>query len=135
MYSVLIHLLLMVSGKLPPRKIDPRSGSGFGLRLALELGLGPIFSEAIFLEPLLIHNINSIQYQYTIHYTHWDKRQMLKTFFWEKINVTNNVNFFLSRAYHSFTSNSRFFNEMKHKVSLSISVCWIFYFMIPFRFS
>ena len=29
-----------VSGKLPPRKIALRSGSGFGLRLALELGRG-----------------------------------------------------------------------------------------------
>ena len=34
-----------VSGKLPPMKIPPQSGSGFGLRLALELGLGPIFLE------------------------------------------------------------------------------------------
>ena len=135
MSSILIHLLLMVSRKLPQRKIAPRSGSGFGVRLALELELGPIFLGGNFLEPFLIHNINSIHYQYTIHYTHWDKRQMLKTFFWEKINVTNNVNFFLSRAYHSFTSNSRFFNELKHKVRLSISVCGIFYFMIPFRFS
>ena len=29
-----------VSGKLPPRKIAPQSGSGFGLGLVLELGLG-----------------------------------------------------------------------------------------------
>ena len=43
------HILLEVSGKLPPRKIAPRSGSGFGLRLALELGLGG----GNFLEPLL----------------------------------------------------------------------------------
>ena len=35
-----------VSGKLPPRKIISRSGSGFGLGLALELGLeGAIFLE------------------------------------------------------------------------------------------
>ena len=33
----------MVSGKLPPRKIAPRSGSGFGLGLALELGPGGNF--------------------------------------------------------------------------------------------
>ena len=31
-----------MSGKLPPRKIDPRSRSGFGLELALELRLGAI---------------------------------------------------------------------------------------------
>ena len=43
----------MVSGKLPPRKIVPRLGSGFGLQLALELGLGGGFSSGtIFLEPL-----------------------------------------------------------------------------------
>ena len=39
---------MQVPGKLPPRKIAPRSGSGFGLGLVLELGLG-----AIFLEPLM----------------------------------------------------------------------------------
>ena len=33
----------MVSVKLPPRKIAPRSGSGFVLGLALELGPGRIF--------------------------------------------------------------------------------------------
>ena len=33
----------MVPGKLPPRKIAPRLGSGFGFRLALELGLGGNF--------------------------------------------------------------------------------------------
>ena len=32
-----------VFGKLPPRKISPRSGSVFGLGLVLELGLGAIF--------------------------------------------------------------------------------------------
>ena len=37
------------------RKIAPRSGSGFGLRLALELGLGRQFSlGGIFLEPIYI---------------------------------------------------------------------------------
>ena len=40
-----------VSGKLPPRKIAPRSVSGFGLGLALELGPGTIFRGAIFLKP------------------------------------------------------------------------------------
>ena len=38
------HLMcVMMSGKFPPRKIAPRSGSGFDLGLALELGLGAIF--------------------------------------------------------------------------------------------
>ena len=41
-----------VSGKLPPRKIAPRSGSGFGLGLTLELGPG---GGAIFLEPSSIY--------------------------------------------------------------------------------
>ena len=38
----------MVSGKLPPRKIAPRSGLGFGLRLVLELGLGGNFPQGQF---------------------------------------------------------------------------------------
>ena len=38
-----IHPDERVSGKLPPRKIAPRSGSEFGLGLALELGLGGNF--------------------------------------------------------------------------------------------
>ena len=37
------QLLASVSGKLPPRKIAPRSGSRFGLGLALELELGGNF--------------------------------------------------------------------------------------------
>ena len=45
----------MVLGRLPPRKIAPRSGSAFGLGLALELGLGGQFSMgAVFLEPISI---------------------------------------------------------------------------------
>ena len=36
-------MIYQVSGKLTPRKIAPRLGSGFGLGLALELGLGKIF--------------------------------------------------------------------------------------------
>ena len=46
--------LIQKGFSLPPngvRKIAPRSGSGFGLRLALELGLGgAIFLRGIFLE-------------------------------------------------------------------------------------
>ena len=33
----------MVSGQLPPRKIAPRLGLGFGLSLVLELGSGDNF--------------------------------------------------------------------------------------------
>ena len=44
------------SGKLPPRKTAPRSGLGFGLELALELGLG-----AIFLEPKLMHIMFNVE--------------------------------------------------------------------------
>ena len=45
----------MVLGRLPPRKIAPRSRSAFGLGLALELGLGGQFSMgAVFLEPISI---------------------------------------------------------------------------------
>ena len=41
----MFRALYAVSGKLPSRKIAPWSGSGFGLGLALELGLegGAIF--------------------------------------------------------------------------------------------
>ena len=35
-----VDQISMVLGRLPPRKIAPRSGSAFGLGLALELGLG-----------------------------------------------------------------------------------------------
>ena len=42
-YKIKAYVPIWVSGKLPPRKIAPRSGSGFGLGLALELRLGEIF--------------------------------------------------------------------------------------------
>ena len=42
-------MLEMVPGKVPPRKIAPRVGSGFGLGLALELGQGQFSSRTIFL--------------------------------------------------------------------------------------
>ena len=55
---------------------------------------------------------------------------MLKKFSSEKINVTKNALFFLSRAptHHSFTFNSRFLYEMKHMVHLSKSVWEFFHF-------
>ena len=37
-----------MSGKLPLRKIAPRSGSGFGVGLSLELGLGGYFPRGQF---------------------------------------------------------------------------------------
>ena len=65
--------------------------------------------------------------QYTIH---WDKIKMLKKFLLDKINVTKNALFFLSRAqtHHSFAYNSRFLCELKHKARLSKTVCGIFHF-------
>ena len=39
---------MLVSGKLPPKKIASRSGSEFGLRVALELGLGDNFPRGQF---------------------------------------------------------------------------------------
>ena len=65
--------------------------------------------------------------QYIIH---WDKTQILKKFPSEKINVTKNALFFLSRAptHHIFNFNLRFLYELKHKVRLSKKVCGIFHF-------
>ena len=63
-----------MSGKLPPRKIAPRSGSGFDLGLALELQLGDggggqFSSGAILVEP-------AKPYQYIL-----DQKAKLITFF------------------------------------------------------
>ena len=72
--------------------------------------------------------------QYTIH---WDKTQILKKIAFGKINVTKSaLIFFLSRAptYHSFTFNLRFLYELKHKISLSKTVCGIFYYWFRFVF-
>ena len=54
----------------------------------------------------------------------------------EKINVTKNALFLLSRAttHHSFTFNSQFLYELKHKVHLSKTVAWDFRFSISSRF-
>ena len=55
---------------------------------------------------------------------------MLKKFPSDKINVTKNVLFFLSRAptHHSFTFNLQFLYELKRKVHLSKTECRIFHF-------
>ena len=50
-YITKLHSKITVSGQLPTRKIVPRLGLGFGLGLALELGLRAIFLGAIVLEP------------------------------------------------------------------------------------
>ena len=75
--------------------------------------------------------------QYTMHY---DKTQMLKTFFsffsfFVTINVTNMHFFFLSPAPtdHGFTFNSQFFYKLKHIVHISKTV-WDFQFSILCRF-
>ena len=55
---------------------------------------------------------------------------MLKKVPSDKINVTKNAFYFLSRAptHHSFTFNSRFLYELKHKVYLSKTVRGILHF-------
>ena len=60
------------------------------------------------------------------------KHKMLKKFPSDKIKGTKNTIFFLSLtpAHESFTFNLRFLYELKHKVHLSNSVCWIFHFRI-----
>ena len=61
---------------------------------------------------------------------------MIIKFLTDKINVTKNALFFLWRAptHHGFIFNSRFLYELKHKVSLSKTVCGIFYFRFRFAF-
>ena len=54
----------------------------------------------------------------------------------DKTNGTKNALFFLSRAptHRSFTFNLRFMYELKHKVSVSKTICGIFYFQFRFIF-
>ena len=61
---------------------------------------------------------------------------MLKYFSSDKINVPKNALFFLSPApaHYSFTLNLGFLYELKHKVRLSETVCWIFSFQFRFLF-
>ena len=61
---------------------------------------------------------------------------MLEKFPSDKINGTNNVLLFLSRAptHHSFTFNLLFLHELKHNVHLSKTVCGIFHFQFCFVF-
>ena len=55
---------------------------------------------------------------------YWIEIKMLKIFPSDKINVTKNTLFFLSTAptHHSFTFNSQFLYELKHKVRLPKTV-------------
>ena len=64
-------------------------------------------------------------------------KHKLKKFLSDKINVTKNALFFLSRApaHNSFTFNSQFLYELKHMVHLSKTVCGIFHVSIPSRFT
>ena len=59
--------------------------------------------------------------------------QMLKKCSSDKINVTKNALFFLSKAptHHSFTFNLQFAGESQ---DLSLENCLGFLFLIPFRF-
>ena len=61
---------------------------------------------------------------------------MLKKTPSDKINVTKNDLFFLSRAltHHSFTFNLRFLYELYFKFRLSKAVCRIFHFQFRFVF-
>ena len=58
------------------------------------------------------------------------KHRLYKNLFQKKIKVTKNAPLFLYRAlaHHSFTFNSQFLYELKHKVRLSKTV-----YGIPFR--
>ena len=71
----------------------------------------------------------------TIYTIQWDKIQMLKKFLLNKTNRTKNALFFLLRApnHYSFAFNLRFLYELKHKVCLSKTVCWIFHFRFGFN--
>ena len=55
---------------------------------------------------------------------------MLKKFPLDKINVTKQVLFLLSRppTHDTFTFNLQFLYQLKHKVHLSKTVCGIFHF-------
>ena len=50
-FNIIVAIKITVSGQLPPRKIAPRLGLGFGLGFALKLRLETIFLGATALEP------------------------------------------------------------------------------------
>ena len=61
---------------------------------------------------------------------------MLKKIPSDKINVTKNALFFLSRAptHDSFTFNSKFLYDLKHIVHISKTMCGIFHFLFHLIF-
>ena len=61
---------------------------------------------------------------------------MLKKTFFGQNKLTKNAVFLLTRAltHYSFTFNSQFLYELKHKFRLSKSVCVIFHFRFCFVF-
>ena len=69
--------------------------------------------------------------QYTIYR---DKRVLLKKFPSDKINSTKNTLFFFLWAptHHSFTFNSQFLYELKHKACIYTTLCGIFHFRFRF---
>ena len=72
---------------------------------------------------------------YSIHYAlRWNTN--LKNFALDKMNVTKNALFFLSRVptHHSVTFNLRYLHELKHKFRLSKTVCGIFHFQFRLVF-
>ena len=72
---------------------------------------------------------------YSIHYAlRWNTN--LKNFALDKMNVTKNALFFLSRVptHHSVTFNLRHLHELKHKFRLSKTVCGIFHFQFRLVF-
>ena len=62
---------------------------------------------------------------------------MLTKFHSDKINVTNNALFFLSRdsTHHSFTFNSKFLYKLKHIVHLCTTVRGISHFRFRLVFN
>ena len=85
--------------------------------------------KSVWINAFLICKSMYILKVYWVHYT-WHKSNILKKFPSEKINVTKNIIFFLSRAppHQSFTYDSRFLHELKQKVYVSKIVCGIFHF-------
>ena len=71
--------------------------------------------------------------QYT---THWDKTQMSKKNYLDKINGQNKCSLFSFASSNSsqFTFCLRFLHELKHKVHLSKTVCGIFHCRFRFIF-
>ena len=59
---------------------------------------------------------------------------MLKKSPSDKISITRNALFSGASTHHSFTFNSQFLYELKHKARLSKTLCGIFQFTFQFVF-